>query len=327
MIIEKLKESGLKGRSGSCFPTWVKWEAVLKAKKKVGKCFVVCNAAEGEPAVFKDKYLLETYPEEIINGIKIAIETLDAEKAFIYLRNSYFKKFKKTLEKIIGNDPIELFAETGGYLCGEETTLMESVVGNRNEPRIRPPFPTEAGLFGFPTLINNVETFYSVSKIEKGQYSRTRFYCISGKVKNPGVFEFPEDMPIGEILEQTNNAPLFKYFVQVGGGASGGIMILEELFNPVEGAASIVVYDQVETNPRDLMRKWINFYYNQNCGKCVPCREGVYRLKEMLDSEESLNLPLVRAVLNVLGQFSFCHLGKGVAFSMKSLLERVELKK
>lgn len=326
MFIEKLKKSGLKGRSGSGFPTGAKWEAVLNAKMANGnkKCYVICNAAEGEPAVFKDKYILERWPEEVVNGIKIAVDTFKPEKAYIYLHRPYYDKFKNKLKKIIGRAPIVLIPERGGYLCGEETTLIESIEGHRFEPRSRPPFPTEHGFFGAPTLVNNLETFYWISKIFKGKYNRSRFYSVSGDADNPGVFEFPENWNIGQILQGSNNVPKFDYFVQVGGGASGSFFTRAELGEPMGNSSSIVIYDRRKTNTKDLMKKIVNFFYRENCGKCAPCREGIYRLRELLSAKE-LNIILTREVLECLQETSFCPLGKGAAWSVGSLLEKIGL--
>jgi len=324
MIIDQLKASNLKGRSGSGFPTGAKWEAVLNAvnRNTDKKCYVICNGAEGEPAVFKDKYILEHWPEEVVNGIKIAIETFKPQKAYIYLHRPYYDKFKSKLKKIIDKSPIILFAEPGGYLCGEETTLIESIEGNRFEPRLRPPFPTERGLFGVPTLVNNLETFYWISKIAKGEYKNSRFYSVSGDVANPGVFEFPENWSIGQVLQASKNSPDFDCFVQVGGGASGSFFTRDELGEPMGNSSSIVVYDRRKIKVRDLMKKIVGFFYEENCGKCVPCREGVNRLRELLEDDEP-NILLMREVLESMQESSFCPLGKGTAWAAGSLLEKI----
>lgn len=206
-IINKLKESGLKGRSGCNFPTGLKWEMVKKAKAK--KKYIICNASEGEPNAFKDEFILKNYPDEVIEGIKIALKTFNNSSAYIYLRKDYFRKFKKKLEKLIKNSPIMLLKKPDGYLAGEETSILEFIEGKRPEPRIKPPFPTTNGLWGYPTLINNVETLYSVAQIFKGKYQKNRFYCLSGDIKNPGVFQFTEDYPISKILKETDNWPNF----------------------------------------------------------------------------------------------------------------------
>lgn len=319
-IIEKIKDAGLTGRGGAGFSTGAKWEAVKNASGE--KKYIIANGSEGEPRVLKDGFILENYPEELVNGVKIALETFPDSEAYIYLRKDYYDKFKEKLVEFTKNLPITLFKEPGGYLCGEESTLIESIEGHRFEPRIKPPFPTEKGLFGQPTLINNIETFYWISKIAKDEYKGSRFYSITGDVNNSGVFEFPEDWSVGKILKETNNFPENPFFAQVGGGASGIILTQEELENKATGAGAIIVYSKEKTDPEELMKKWIDFYFEENCGKCTPCREGVYRIKELLDGND-FDQEKLKDILFVLEETSFCPLGKGVAFPFKSLLEKI----
>ena len=159
-IISEIKRHNLLGRSGAAFPTALKWELVSKAKAK--EKYIICNGSEGDPGAFKDGFILENYPQEVIAGIKIALEAIDNSSAYLYLRKDYYKKFDK---KLIKGLDIKLFKKTGGYLAGEETSVCAAIEGERPEPRIKPPFPSESGLWGCPTLINNVETFYCVAKI------------------------------------------------------------------------------------------------------------------------------------------------------------------
>lgn len=360
-IIAKLKESNLLGRSGSGFPVWLKWEMVKNAQADLptvkaglpadhaGKKYIVCNAAEGEPFVSKDGFILENYPEEMINGIKIALETIDHSTAYLYLRKDYCKKFGKKLKKMINDLSnferskeikilteeqilISLFENKYGYLAGEETCLCENIEGKRVEPRIRPPFPVQAGLWGCPTLINNVETFYFVSKITKGEYKKTRFYSIDGEAKNKGVFELPENYSISQILKETNNWPDFdpsllagesgqSFFVQAGGGACGEILLPDELDQPVKGAGSIIIFNRKKINLISLMKKWVDFFLQENCDKCVPCREGIYRIKELLE-KKNLNKETLKDIFFVLEETSFCGLGKGVVTPFKSLIDK-----
>ncbi|MCK4745209.1 hypothetical protein KAS41_04050 [Candidatus Parcubacteria bacterium] len=321
-IFEKLKQAELLGRGGANFPTWLKWKAVKDAK--ADKKYIICNASEGEPSVFKDEYLLKNYPTEVVNGVKIALENISGSFAYIYLRKDLYRKFKRRLKKIIGESPIELFREPGGYLCGEETTLIESMEGNRCEPRIKPPYPPQFGFENQPTLTNNVETFYYASKIAKGEYRKTRFFCISGKVKNRGVYELPASSTVKEILIKTKNLPLNKFFVQVGGGACGEILAEKGLENFVCGAGTIIVYDY-KTDAIKLMKKWINFYINENCGKCAPCREGIYRVKEMLGGK-NIDWDLMKEILETMQKTSFCGLGTSMPTAFLSLMEHKNIK-
>ncbi len=319
-IIEKLKKYKLLGKGGAGFPTGLKWEAVKNAKGE--KKFVVCNASEGEPETFKDGYILENFPDKVIFGIKIAMKVLGADSACIYLRRDYFYKFGHKLKALAGDMPLTLFKKIGGYIAGEETSLLEAIEGRRPEPRIRPPYPAESGLFGFPTLINNVETFYRVSEISEGKYAGMRFYSISGDIKNKGVYEFPESALISQILRETNNFPDFDFFVQAGGGASGEILLKKEIEKPLQGTGSIVVYDLKNTDPYSLMEKWADFFFQGNCDKCVPCREGIYRILEMA-KEKKINKALMGEILFAMEETSFCPLGKSAAKPFRGLLDPV----
>ncbi|MCK5590819.1 MAG: SLBB domain-containing protein [Candidatus Pacebacteria bacterium] len=322
-IISKLKESGLTGRSGSGFPTGLKWEAVKStvAEKK----YIVCNGSEGEPDVFKDSFILENYPEEVVKGIKLALETIDNSSAYIYLNSHYYQKYKTKLEELIRDSPIVLFKKTGGYLAGEETCVCEAIEGKRPEPRIKPPYPSEVGLWGCPTLINNVETFYRVAQIAEDNYKGERLYSIAGDVKKPGTYELLEDMTIRQILQETGNLPEAdseqNFFVQ-SGGISGEILLSNELDQQVKGIGGIVVYDREKTDLMSLMKKWTEFFMAGNCDKCTPCREGVYRMDEMLKKGE-INKEEMDDFLFVLEQTSFCALGKGVAVPFRSLINKL----
>jgi len=319
-IIRKIKKYNLLGRSGSGFPTGLKWDMVKKAKGE--RKYIICNGSEGEPNVFKDGFILENYPEEVVQGIKIALKTIDNSVAYIYLRKDYYQKFKKTLEKLIKNSPITLFKKTGGYLAGEETSICEAIEGKRPEPRIKPPFPSQSGLFGCPTLINNLETFYCVSQIAKNKYNQTRFYSISGDVKNKGAYKLPENLPIEQVLKETKNWPNFDFFIQVGGGASGEILLSNELKRQVTGQGAIIVFNRRKTNPFPLMKQWTDFFLAENCDKCLPCREGIYRLAKMIEKKK-VDRKLLEDMTFVLKETSFCGLGKISAVPFNSLVDKL----
>ncbi len=321
-IIEKLKKSELIGRSGSGFSTGEKWEIVRS--QKADKIYIICNASEGEPGVFKDEYLLKKHPEQVIDGIRVALVTFPNSEAYIYLRKDLYKNLGKKLRKIIGSDKIKLFREPGGYLCGEETTLIETIQRRRAEPRVKPPYPPVSGLKGKPTLVNNTETFYYINKINKGEYKKTRLICISGDVKKDAVCEVPINWSVKKILKETKNYPKNKFFVQVGGGACGEVRLGSELNKPMCGIGSIVVFDDKKTDPIKLMEKWIDFYIKENCGKCVPCREGVYRIKEMLKNPEKIDWVLFKDILEVMQATSFCGLGISMPTGFLDLIKRRE---
>ncbi len=364
-IIAKLEKNNLLGRGGASFPTGLKWEMVRCAK--AAKKYIICNGSEGEPNVFKDGFILENYPEAVIEGIKIALETINNSFAYIYLRKDYYEKFKEGLKKLIGEFPIMLFKKTGGYIAGEETSIIEAIEGKRPEPRIKPPFPAQCGLWGSPTLINNVETFYYAAKIAKNEYKGTRFYSISGEAKYGGVYELPENYSILRVLKETENWPgvdpvrnlgrkkfsnfFFAghpskqyindfsdssehtnapsqvsngvdFFVQAGGGAFGEILLPKELNQEVKGTGAIIVFDRKKTNPFSLMKKWVNFFLEGNCDKCVPCREGIYRINEMLEKGK-IEKELLEDILFVLKETSFCSLGKRIFRPFTDLLSKI----
>ncbi|MCK4967613.1 MAG: hypothetical protein KAS12_01045 [Candidatus Aenigmarchaeota archaeon] len=320
--IDQLKQADLRGRGGAGFPTGLKWEMVkqFSAKKK----YIVCNGSEGDPSIAKDGFILAHYPEQVINGIKIALQTIDHSSAYLYLRTDYYQKYKTKLKKVIGRSPITLFKEIGGYLSGEETTLIETIEGNRQEPRMRPPYPPQSGLWNCPTLINNLETFYCVNQIATQQYQRTRFYTLSGDLLNPGVYELPINWSVKRILQETNNLLSLrsKFFIQIGSGVSGEIIKSTELNRQVNGSGAIVVYKTKKHKPISLMRYWAKFFLDTNCGKCAPCREGIYRLNKLLCGNR-INRRLLDDLLFVLEQTSFCPLGKSVTVPFRSLLDKI----
>lgn len=325
-ILSKIKQANLVGRGGAGFPTAEKWLSVAKAmeSKPAGKCYVVCNAAEGEPGILKDGYILEHQAERVIDGIKIALDFLRAEKAYIFLNYGYNKKLNKKLTVLLKNSKIEIFVKpvNAGYIGGEESAILNAIEGKRIEPRLKPPFPTSKGLFGYPTLINNVETFYNVSLVAAGQYLNKRFYTITGDCLNEGVYELPDNLTIEKLLKQTGNYPKFSFFVQVGGNASGEVLSSSQLKRQVSGAGSIAVYSLAKNNFKKIIKGWLNFFVNESCGQCAPCREGTYRLNEIF-SKEKIDWPLFNGLLDNLSDASLCALGCSVAVPIKSFMKNV----
>jgi len=329
-ILDKIKKSNLVGRGGACFPVSVKWEAVLNAPGT--RKFVVCNASEGEPGVKKDGYLLEKYPDRVIDGMRLAMEFLQAEKAYLYLNPRYYKAIGENLKKEIGDLAIEVFPkpEGAGYIGGEESAVLNGIEGKRIEPRLRPPFPTTQGLFGCPTLINNVETFFNISLLDTNEYKNERYYTIGGDCVWAGVYRLPDDYTIEKILKETNNYPFgetqgrpgFSFFVQVGGDASGEVLNSKQLRRPATGAGLITIHSITKHNPRQLINYWLDFFVNQSCGKCTPCREGIYRLQEIFSAKEP-DWQLFSSVLNNLTETAFCGLGCALPIPIKSYFQNV----
>ena len=337
-ILNKIKKANLTGRGGGGFPTAMKWEMVKKAAGD--KKYVICNASEGEPGVKKDGYILENFGERVMDGMKIAIDFLIDNniknkkskcdiKSYIFINHKYHKNFGKKLNKIINNNKnknykIEFFIKPdgSGYIGGEETSILNAIEGKRVEPRLRPPFPTTNGLWNCPTLVNNVETFYNISLAVADEYKKNRFYTISGDCLNDGVYELADDLTIEKILKKTGNYPKFDFFVQVGGDASGEVLNSKQLNKPASGAGSITIYDAKKYKPKEMIRKWISFFVNESCGQCTPCREGVYRLNEIINSPK-INWELLEELLNNLDEASFCGLGSVVPVPIRSYRRNV----
>jgi NADH:ubiquinone oxidoreductase subunit F (NADH-binding) len=297
-VIEEVKASGLRGRGGAGFPCGLKWEFCYKAKGD--EKYVICNADEGEVGTFKDRYILENDPFSLIEGIAIAGYAIGAKKAFIYLRAEYHflldlledaiaqakkKGFLKHLD-------IEVREGAGAYVCGEESALMDSIEGKRGEVRYRPPFPPTSGLWGQPTIINNVETLTNIPRIilngadwfnkmgtEKSK--GTKVFSVSGDVAKPGVYELELGSPLGELLELAG-AERVKA-VQIG-GATGKIipyaMIDAPLsFESVLGAGAITVFAE-NRDIVEIVARTMEFLAEESCGKCTPCREGTEVMAE-----------------------------------------------
>jgi NADH:ubiquinone oxidoreductase subunit F (NADH-binding) len=321
-IIVKLKKSKLLGRGGAAFPVGIKWEMVKKAEGEVK--YVICNASEGEPGVKKDYAILKHYPERVVYGMIVAMKYLKSKKGIIYLNPDYYGLFSKKLKEIIGDFPIQIYKKPkiAGYVGGVDTTLINVLENKRIEPRLKPPYPTTKGLFNCPTLINNVETFYCVSLIHDNKYDNKRFYTIHGSSLHSGVYELPIDWTIEKILVETRNYPLYDFFVQVGGDSSGEVLNKNQLKKQVSGSGSIKVYNLERHKPIKQMKKWIKFFSKESCGQCTTCREGTYRLKEIIYSKNP-DWGLFIDLINSLDKTSFCGLGSAVPIPIKSYLKNI----
>lgn len=325
-IIVKIKKANLVGRGGACFPTALKWEAVFKALGD--EKYVVINAAEGEPGVKKDGYILANYSTELFNGVSLAMEYLGAKKCYLYINPVYYKKYRLQILRAVKASGLtkcfEFFVKPreAGYIGGEETAILNAISNLKIEPRLKPPYPTTSGLWECPTLIDNVETFYNVSLVNKGRFQKERFYTISGPIKNPGVYSYPDDWTMEKILYESGNYPKFPFFVQVGGDASGEVLNQEQLGVAATGAASITVYDLKKHSPAKLLAYWINFFQKNSCGQCTPCREGTYRLAEMM-KQKLVDWKIFSELLDDLSETSFCALGASVPVPIKSYFKNV----
>lgn len=344
-VINEIKKSALRGRGGAGFPTGLKWE--LCTKSPAEKKFVICNADEGEVGTFKDRHIIQNDPFRIIEGIAIAAYAIGAKKGYIYLRAEYHY-LRDLLENAIEQARAEGFLGkisdesfsiqvsegAGAYVCGEETALMESIEGKRGEVRYRPPFPPEQGLWQKPTIINNVETLANIppiilngadwfSQIGTQQSKGTKVFSLSGDVEKPGIYELPLGTPLGELVEELAQAKNVKA-AQVG-GASGRLIPKEKFdtplaFETVLGAGAVMVFSK-DRDIVPIVRKNIEFFAEESCGKCVPCREGTQAMSDILrrfssgeGSEEDLTI--LNELGNTMALTSLCGLGQAAPNSV-----------
>lgn len=314
-VLKELKASALVGRGGAGFPTGKKWEMVYQEKEPVK--YVVCNADEGEAGAFKDRVLFSEVPLRVIEGMVIAGYVLHAARGYIYLRGEYrtlLPLLHKALadarragylgENILGgfSFDITVVCGAGAYLCGEETALLESIEGRRGEPRRRPPYPTQAGLYGKPTLLNNAETFANVPLIlaeGAGEYNRhvTKLVCLSGSVRKRGVYEVVlgsvtiDELIHGENFGGGNPDGRKTAFYQIG-GQSAAVGFPEQIYTPFDypemsvaglgiGCGAILVADD-EVSLVGYCRNVLRFFMEESCGKCISCRDGLPVLAELL---------------------------------------------
>lgn len=315
-VLFELRESKLKGRGGAGFPTATKWTLVAAASSE--EKYIVCNADEGEPGTFKDRVLLLEYPELVFDGMVIAGYTIGAKTGILYLRGEYeymLKSLEEYLEsmrkeKLLGKNiagkegfdfDIVIRLGSGAYVCGEETALIESLEGNRGEARNRPPYPVNTGFMGKPTTVNNVETFAAVSHIvvKGGTWYRkhgtdkstgSKLFSVSGDCEKPGVYELPWGIKISELLE-TVGAKNTKA-VQVGGAS--GICIPKSQFDRILGyedaatGGSIMIFNETR-NMLHILKNFMEFFVEESCGQCTPCRIGNVKLLEGVEMLENGN--------------------------------------
>ena len=341
-VLAEIEESGLRGLGGAGFPVARKWRFMLDAPKSR---LMAINADEGEPGTFKDRHCLETDPHRVIEGALLAAWIVEAEEIYIYLRDEY-PHIHQILETEISHVTaaglsegvtIHLRRGAGAYICGEESALLESLEGKRGLPRNRPPYPAQSGLFGRPTLINNVESLFWLRQIvEDGaqayqQAGRPHFFSVSGRVKNPGVKLAPAGTTVRQLIDDYAGgmAPGHTLKAYLPGGASGGILpasmadepldfgTLEEYGCFVGSAAVVVISDQ--DNIKAVVRNLVRFFEDESCGQCTPCRAGCEKLTILLrapDWDEELIAELADAMRDA----SICGLGQAAANPVVSAL-------
>ena len=356
-VLREVSESRLLGRGGAAFPTGVKWEAV--ARQPVRPHYLVCNADESEPGTFKDRVLMENDPFALVEAMTIAAYATGCEHGFVYVRAEYplaHERLEHAFAQarargFLGADvmgagfdfDLELRIGAGAYVCGEETALFQSIEGYRGEPRNKPPFPVEVGLFGKPTVVNNVETLFNVLGIVSDtgtQYAQTgtegstgtRLFCVSGHVGRPGLYEVPFGTRLSELLALAGSRPPKAVLL---GGAAGSFLRPDQLDLPLTfedaraagatlGSGVVIVYDE-SADLADAVLRIAEFFRDESCGQCVPCRVGTVRQEEALHRLASgktngNELEVLADLAQVMRDASICGLGQTAASAVESAL-------
>ncbi|MFA0812162.1 NADH-quinone oxidoreductase subunit NuoF [Microbulbifer epialgicus] len=368
-IINQVKEGGLRGRGGAGFNTGLKWSFVPRGENAPRQKFIVCNADEMEPGTFKDRLLMERDPHLLLEGMAIAAYAIGASIGYIFIRGEYHlaaERLENAVEEakaqgLLGSNildskfTLEIFIHrsAGNYICGEETALLNALEGRRAIPRAKPPFPQVSGLWGKPTVVNNVETFCNVPhlvelgvdwyrELGRGQDAGSKLFGVSGKVKKPGTWELPMGTPIREIIE-TYAGGMQDGLELTGflpGGGSTDFLGPEHLDLPMDydvigkagsrmGTGTIIVLDN-ETCPIGLVLNLSQFFARESCGWCTPCRDGLPWIVKILQRiEEGAGLPedldLLREQCQHIGPGkTFCALAPGAAEPLQSALKLYE---
>ena len=344
-VIERLKEAGLQGRGGAGFPAHFKWNAVREQAEPLH--YVVCNADEAEPGTFKDREIMLRRPHLVLEGLAIAAYAVKASDIYIYVRGE-FPEERASLERaraeagsVLDDVNVHLVAGHGAYICGEETALLESIEGRRGMPRLKPPYPTVQGLFGKPTLINNVETLACVPSIllrgaewfreQGGTEPGSKLYCVSGHVQTPGVYELPLGASLDDVVAAAGGYVGTPQAFSPG-GASSGFLPISERERPLDfrglpkvgsmlGSAGVVVLN--DTVDMAWAARWqAVFFEDETCGQCAPCRIGVRWVRmavdRYLESGDPKHFQHLDDVAWEMDEGSICGLGMTAAMSVTS---------
>ena len=352
-VIQTILDSGLRGRGGGGFPTGLKWKFASGNRGNVKK-YVACNADEGDPGAFMDRSILEGDPHALIEAMAIAAYAIGADEGYVYVRAEYpiaVNRLQIAIDQakeygLLGNDifgtgfnfDLHIRLGAGAFVCGEETALMTSIEGNRGEPRPRPPFPAVKGLFGQPTVLNNVETYANIpqiilkgadwfNKIGTEKSKGTKVFALGGKINNTGLVEVPMGTTLRHIIEEIGGGiPNGKKFKAAQtGGPSGGCIPAHLIDTPIDydnlmaigsmmGSGGLIVMDE-DTCMVDIARFFLDFTVDESCGKCTPCRVGTKRLLELLDkiiagNGELEDLDRMEELCNYIKSASLCGLGQ-----------------
>ncbi|HEY6352130.1 MAG TPA: NAD(P)H-dependent oxidoreductase subunit E [Candidatus Angelobacter sp.] len=364
-VINKISDSGLVGRGGAAFPTARKWQA-LHAQRHLGlPQYIICNADESEPGTFKDRILMEGDPFAVLEGMTIAGLATGAQHGYIYLRGEYplaAERLTHALDSarkngllgknILGRGlhfDIELRRGAGAYICGEETALFNSIEGYRGEPRNKPPFPTQSGLFRRPTAVNNVETLINVPEIIRGGGSaknaaNVRLFCLCGHIVHPGVYEIEMGMKLRDLITLAGgvggNGRLQAVLL---GGAAGAFVSPKELDTPLTfeatraigatlGSGVVMLFDD-SVDLKQILLRIAAFFRHETCGQCVPCRVGVVRQEEALQrlfqgkpiGSAGQEISMLKEMAQAMRDASICGLGQTAASAVESALQRWSL--
>jgi NADH-quinone oxidoreductase subunit F len=366
-VIRELKDAKLLGRGGAAFPAGVKWEAV--AKQSVRPHYFICNADESEPGTFKDRALMECDPFAVIESLTIAGYATGSEEGFLYIRGEYPHAtwmLENAIDQartrgFLGDDvmgegfrfDVELRRGAGAYICGEETSLFNSIEGKRGEPRNKPPFPVEKGLFGKPTGINNVETLVNVlevlsmggleyAKLGTPDSTGTRLFCLSGCVESPGVYEVEHGITLGELIELAGGVRGGRQLKAVLLGGAAGVFVgpedlgLKLTFEDSKAAGTtlgsgvVMLFDDT-VNLAEIVLRIAAFFRDESCGQCVPCRVGTARQEEALHrlvkdrpiGSRQDELALIGEIGQVMRDASICGLGQLAANAVESAIARL----
>ncbi|MFB8128241.1 NADH-ubiquinone oxidoreductase-F iron-sulfur binding region domain-containing protein [Streptomyces mirabilis] len=362
-VIREVTDAGLVGRGGAAFPTGRKWQATASQPDRPH--YLVCNADESEPGTFKDRVVMEGDPYALVEAMTIAAYAVGAHKGYLYLRGEYPRALGRMEHAIgqararglLGEDvlgqgyafDIEIRRGAGAYICGEETALFNSIEGYRGEPRSKPPFPVEKGLFGKPTAENNVETLVNVLPIlTRGAEAYAaigtpgstgpKLYCVSGSVDRPGIYELPFGATLGELLESAGVREGLRAVLL--GGAAGGFVRPDELDIPLTfegtraagttlGSGVVMAFDDTVPLPRLLLRI-AEFFRDESCGQCVPCRvgtvrqeEALHRIAERRGAAAADDIALLREVGRAMRDASICGLGQTAWNAVESAIDRL----
>jgi NADH-quinone oxidoreductase subunit F len=360
-VLREVSDANLRGRGGAAFPAAVKWAAVAAAPR--GPRYLICNADESEPGTFKDRVIMEGDPFALVEAMTIAAYATGAETGYLYIRGEYPLATTRMRDAIaqarrrgfLGDDvmgagfgfDIEVRRGQGAYICGEETALMNSIEGYRGEPRNKPPFPTQFGLFGRPTVINNVETLINVPEIitsggpayartGTGDSTGTRLFCVSGAVARPGVYEVASGTTLGALIALAGGATDGIRALLLG-GAAGSFVTADRLDLPLTfedarsaglalGSGVVMVFGQ-GSDLTDAARRIARFFRDESCGQCVPCRVGTVRVEEALDryvsnGRDAAERGLIAEIDQVMKDASICGLGHTAGTAIRSALDQ-----